>query len=84
MAVAPHIFTPSNAHKALLSARKFLLSNLGIRTLDQSDWNYNGDYDNSNDSADRKVAHGFNYHNGPVRNSCLRLNIDLEIFNAKY
>lgn len=66
MAVAPDIFTPQNAHKALNNARDILLSNLGIRTLDPSDWNYNGNYDNSNDSSDCKLAHGFNYHNGPV------------------
>jgi glycogen debranching enzyme len=66
MAVAPDLFDDKHALVALDRCRSILLSELGIRTLDPSDWNYNGNYDNSNDTSDRKLAHGFNYHNGPV------------------
>jgi glycogen debranching enzyme len=56
-----------HARKAL-EVVKFKLFNeasIGIKTLDPDDYNYRGYYDNSNNSNDPKVAHGFNYHQGP-------------------
>lgn len=65
MAVAPQLFHPDHAKKALDTVENVLVSRLGMRTLDPSDWNYHGDYINS-DSSDRfSTANGFNYHNGP-------------------
>jgi len=67
MAANPELFEAhhNEATLAVQIAQKQLCGPLGMRTLDKDDWAYRGDYHNDDDSTDRAVAAGFNYHQGP-------------------
>ena len=67
LSLAPQMINKAHAKLALEQCRLNLMNEpntVGIKTLDSSDYNYCGYYDNSNDSNDIKVAQGFNYHQG--------------------
>jgi glycogen debranching enzyme len=66
MIVAPELFTPSRAMDALRLADAVLRGPLGMKTLDPSDSQYRGDYDNSNDSDDQALAKGWNVSLHPL------------------
>jgi glycogen debranching enzyme len=66
MSLAPELFDPQHALGALRMAEKTLHGPLGMKTLDPSDLQYRPNYENSNDSTDRAVAKGLNYHNVTV------------------
>ena len=61
MSYAPELFNRANAQVCLGNVANILMEKgcMGIKTLDPRDRQYNGDYDNSDDT------HGFNYHQGP-------------------
>ena len=67
LAIAPELFDKNHAIKFIKVAEQFLVVKncIGIRTLDYTDKNYNGNYEVSDDSDNYHTAHGLNYHNGP-------------------
>lgn len=65
LVVAPSMVDVEHAWTAIIQAEQILMGQVGVKTLDPSDMNYVPDYDNSNDSHDKKVAHGWGYHQGP-------------------
>ena len=61
MAVAPELFVKEQARRCLQIVEEVLMTEgaMGIKTLDPSDKNYRGDYDNDDET------NGHNYHQGP-------------------
>ena len=62
MTVAPELFEPEHALRALQLTDEILRSPLGLKTLDPADMQYRPYYDNANDGTDMAVAKGWNYH----------------------
>lgn len=65
LATAPTLLDSHKAWLALDMAKEHLLGPIGIKTLDPSDWAYNGYYNNDDNGCDKKTAKGYNYHQGP-------------------
>ena len=67
LAIAPELFNKSHAIKFMKVAEQYLIVKncIGVRTLDYTDKNYNGNYEVHNDTDNYHLAHGLNYHNGP-------------------
>ena len=67
MAVAPDLCEPLHARTYIKKVERHLLSSssIGVGTLSDNHNFFSAFYNNSNDSSDPKIAHGFSYHNGP-------------------
>ncbi len=73
------MFEASHAWAALQMVETHLLGPLGVKTLDPQDWAYRGDYDNADQGDDASTAHGFNYHQGPVRDHLFFVSLSLPL-----
>ncbi|KAF8472815.1 glucanotransferase domain of glycogen debranching enzyme-domain-containing protein [Kalaharituber pfeilii] len=65
MTVAPDLFNPEHALKAIELADQELRGPIGMATLHPKDINYRPYYINSDNSRDFLVSRGRNYHQGP-------------------
>lgn len=67
MAVAPDLFVKDHAISYLRKVEYHLIhpKSIGVSTLANVHTPYNPFYDNSDDTNNSKIAHGFSYHNGP-------------------
>jgi glycogen debranching enzyme len=75
MTVAPELFDETHALQALRLADQILRGPMGMKTLDPSDMQYRPYYDNSNDSVDKAIAKGRNYHNVCALSVCVRVTL---------
>lgn len=67
LAVSPELCNPEHAKSYIRKVEEHLIKNqsIGVGTLSDHHSFYCSYYDNSNESSDARVAHGFSYHNGP-------------------
>jgi len=67
LALSPEIFDQENAKSYIKKVENHLLhaKSIGMATLADVHSPFLSYYDNSDDSSNPKVAHGFSYHNGP-------------------
>ena len=67
LAITPELFDKEHALKfmKIVDEHLYVKGCIGIRTLDNTDIRYNGNYFVDDDSNDYHRAHGLNYHNGP-------------------
>ncbi|KTW30644.1 glycogen debranching enzyme [Pneumocystis carinii B80] len=65
MVVAPELFVPGHAFKAIEIADSVIRGPMGMLTLDPSDKDYHPYYINFYDSDDFATSKGRNYHQGP-------------------
>lgn len=65
IALAPELFNRKNAFLYLSWVEEMLIEekSIGVKTLDRIAAEYSPFYNNSDDSEQTKIAHGFSYHN---------------------